>query len=103
LKPKIIKIDRSFVGQLHEHNDTLLETIISLGNKFNMTMLAEGIETEAQFEHLRRLGCELGQGYLFSPAVPVTEVIALLNHVSRKAKRATDTSDKETYYPGTRQ
>jgi len=43
-----------------------------------MTMLAEGIETPAQLERLRRTGCELGQGYYFSPAVPGDEVAELL-------------------------
>ncbi len=72
LSPRIIKIDQSFIRPVHEssRNDTLLETIISLGQKLNMTMLAEGIETEAQYDRLRRLGCELGQGFLFSAAVP---------------------------------
>ncbi len=45
-----------------------------------MTMLAEGIETE-QFSRLRRLGCELGQGYLFSAAIPNDEVAAMVGHV----------------------
>jgi EAL domain-containing protein (putative c-di-GMP-specific phosphodiesterase class I) len=80
LSPRIIKIDQSFVRPVHEstRNDTLLETIISLGQKLNMTMLAEGIETERQFNRLRRLGCELGQGFLFSPAVPTDEVEAMV-------------------------
>jgi diguanylate cyclase (GGDEF)-like protein/PAS domain S-box-containing protein len=83
LSPRIIKIDQSFVRPVHEssRNDTLLETIISLGQKLNMTMLAEGIETERQFSRLRRLGCELGQGYLFSPAVPNSEVEAMVGQV----------------------
>jgi EAL domain-containing protein (putative c-di-GMP-specific phosphodiesterase class I) len=49
-----------------------------LGKNLNMTMLAEGIETPAQLERLRRTGCELGQGYYFSPAVPGDEVAELL-------------------------
>ena len=79
LSPRIIKIDQSFVRPLDEsdRNDTLLETIISLGQRLDMTMLAEGIETEPQFRRLRRLGCELGQGYLFSPAVPNDQVEAI--------------------------
>jgi diguanylate cyclase (GGDEF)-like protein/PAS domain S-box-containing protein len=83
LSPRIIKIDQSFVRPVHDstRNDTLLETIISLGQKLNMTMLAEGIETEGQFSRLRRLGCELGQGYLFSPAVPNNEVEAMVGQV----------------------
>jgi EAL domain-containing protein (putative c-di-GMP-specific phosphodiesterase class I) len=43
-----------------------------------MTMLAEGIETPAQLERLRQVGCELGQGFLWSPGVPKDEVPALL-------------------------
>jgi diguanylate cyclase (GGDEF)-like protein/PAS domain S-box-containing protein len=80
LSPRIIKIDQSFVRPLDEsdRNDTLLETIISLGQRLDMTMLAEGIETEPQFRRLRRLGCELGQGYLFSPAVPKDQVEAIV-------------------------
>ena len=79
LSPRIIKIDQSFVRPLDEsdRNDTLLETIISLGQRLDVTMLAEGIETEPQFRRLRRLGCELGQGYLFSPAVPNDQVEAI--------------------------
>ncbi len=81
LHPRIIKIDQSFVRPAHEsrHNDTLLETIISLGKKLDMTMLGEGIETLAQLERLRGPGCELGQGFLFSPAVPANEVEGLLS------------------------
>jgi len=80
LHPMIIKIDRSFVSpsKASIYNDTLLEAIISLGHKLNMTVLAEGIETQAQLERLRHLRCEAGQGPLFSPAVPAGEVAAML-------------------------
>jgi EAL domain-containing protein (putative c-di-GMP-specific phosphodiesterase class I) len=89
LHPMIIKIDRSFVSPSHEsaYNDTVLEAIVSLGQKLDMTVLAEGIETEGQLEHLRALGCEVGQGYLFSPAVPAVEVAALLGWKSRRRGR----------------
>jgi len=83
LSPRIIKIDQSFIRPVHEstRNDTLLETIISLGQKLNMTMLAEGIETVQQFSRLRRLGCELGQGFLFSAAVPNDQAEAMVGQV----------------------
>jgi EAL domain-containing protein (putative c-di-GMP-specific phosphodiesterase class I) len=86
LRPKIIKIDRSFVSPSHEsaYNDTVLEAVVSLGRKLDMTVLAEGIETQGQLKHLRALGCEVGQGYLFSPAVPAGEVAALLGWKSRR-------------------
>jgi diguanylate cyclase (GGDEF)-like protein/PAS domain S-box-containing protein len=83
LNPRIIKIDRYFVSPPNEsvQNEMLLESIVSLGNKLHMTMLAEGIETKAQLEQLRHFNCELGQGYLFSPAVPASEVAAMLGRV----------------------
>jgi diguanylate cyclase (GGDEF)-like protein/PAS domain S-box-containing protein len=89
LRPKIIKIDRSFVSPSHEsaYNDTVLEAIVSLGQKLKMTVLAEGIETQGQLEHLRALGCEVGQGFLFSPAVPAGEVAAMLGRKSRRLGR----------------
>jgi diguanylate cyclase (GGDEF)-like protein/PAS domain S-box-containing protein len=72
LNPMIIKVDQSFVRpQLKSiHSDRLLETIVSLGHNLGMTMLAEGIETTAQLEQLRELHCSLGQGFVYSPAVP---------------------------------
>ena len=89
LHPRIIKVDQSFVRPTHdsEQNDLLLETIVSLGAKLDMTMLAEGIETPDQLGRLRRTGCELGQGYLFSPAVPAAEVAATLDVAAREWQR----------------
>ncbi len=84
LRPSIIKIDHSFVGSASEsiYNYTMLEAIVSLGHKLNMTMVAEGVETPEQLERLRHLGCDLGQGYLFSPAVPSGEVARVLDSTS---------------------
>jgi len=44
-----------------------VNTIISLARTLNMDVIAEGIETEDEVIHLKRLGCERGQGYWFSP------------------------------------
>jgi diguanylate cyclase (GGDEF)-like protein/PAS domain S-box-containing protein len=81
LHPEIIKVDRSFVSPSVENsrNDVLLEAIISLGHKLNMTVLGEGIETADQRDRVRSFGCELGQGFLWSPAIPSHDVPALLN------------------------
>jgi EAL domain-containing protein (putative c-di-GMP-specific phosphodiesterase class I) len=83
MRPKIIKIDQSFVSPALEsiRNDTLLEAIVTLGHNLDMTMLAEGIETRAQLQRLQRLGCELGQGYLFSHAVPGVDVAPMLERL----------------------
>ena len=83
LSPRIIKIDKSFVNPplVSVRNDSLLEAIISLGHQLEGTMLGEGIETRTQLDRLRELKCELGQGFLFSPAVPAYEVDALIDSV----------------------
>ena len=61
------------------HSERLLETIVSLGHNLEMTMLAEGIETTEQLDRLIELGCELGQGFIFSPAVPIDEATAMVD------------------------
>jgi diguanylate cyclase (GGDEF)-like protein/PAS domain S-box-containing protein len=88
LHPTIIKIDQSFVSppKASPRNDTLLEAIVSLGHKLGMTMLAEGIETRAQLERLHKLGCEFGQGYLWSPAVANDKVDSMLKRGVRAKK-----------------
>ena len=80
LNPMIIKIDQSFVRPttITKHSDRLLETIVSLGHNLGMTMLAEGIETPEQLETLRELHCSLGQGFLFSRAVPFAESLSMV-------------------------
>ena len=85
LNPKIIKIDQSFVRPQHDRkrSDTLLEAIITLGNKLDMIVLAEGIETSAQLERLNNLECDLGQGFLWSPAVPDHEVTNMLGETAK--------------------
>jgi diguanylate cyclase (GGDEF)-like protein/PAS domain S-box-containing protein len=88
LHPTIIKIDQSFVSPSKEspRNDTLLEAIVSLGHKLGMTMLAEGIETKPQLDRLHNLGCEFGQGFLWSPAVANDKVESMLKRGVRGKK-----------------
>jgi EAL domain-containing protein (putative c-di-GMP-specific phosphodiesterase class I) len=88
LHPTIIKIDQSFVSPSKEspRNDTLLEAIVSLGHKLGMTMLAEGIETKPQLSRLHNLGCEFGQGFLWSPAVANDKVESMLKRGVRAKK-----------------
>jgi EAL domain-containing protein (putative c-di-GMP-specific phosphodiesterase class I) len=55
-----------------------LPTVVNIASARNMTTTAEGVETEAQKELLRSLGCTEMQGYLFSPAKPAAEIRGLL-------------------------
>jgi len=77
-----IKVDRSFVSRIHDPqggNRNIVEAIISLAHKLNMTVVAEGIETPEQYAFLLDMKCEFGQGYLFSTPIPKPEVDALLD------------------------
>lgn len=75
-----LKVDKSFVqkmGQSHEDFE-IARMIISLGHTLGMDVIAEGVETKADAEALRSLGCELGQGYFWAKPLPAVEATALL-------------------------
>src|SRR3954470_17621888 len=76
----MLKIDRSFVSQLTSSGTgrTVAETIIALGRAFNMTTVAEGVETPEQFETLAHLGCDQSQGYLHSRPLSVADIKPML-------------------------
>jgi EAL domain-containing protein (putative c-di-GMP-specific phosphodiesterase class I) len=71
-----IKIDRSFVRDVTTRLDALaiVELVTGVGRSLKMTTIAEGIETEEQFECLKRLGCDQVQGYLIGKPVPASEL-----------------------------
>ncbi|MCU0307340.1 MAG: EAL domain-containing protein [Thermoleophilia bacterium] len=71
----MLKIDRGFVAA---GDQDIVRTIISLAGHLGMGVVAEGVETPAQAETLRDLGCRLGQGWLFAPAVERHALEALL-------------------------
>lgn len=62
-----LKIDQSFIRDiLIDSSDfSIVETILSIGGKFNLEVIAEGVETKEQHEMLVSMGCEYFQGYLF--------------------------------------
>ena len=68
-----LKIDQSFVRDiLHDANDaSICRAIIALGESMGLNTIAEGVETEAQWDLLRTQGCTLAQGYLFARPMPV--------------------------------
>jgi diguanylate cyclase (GGDEF)-like protein len=72
LSVDVVKIDRSFVRDLDTNSDhqALTRTILALAEGFEMTAIAEGVETDREFAELSRLGCQYAQGFLFSRPVP---------------------------------
>jgi EAL domain-containing protein (putative c-di-GMP-specific phosphodiesterase class I) len=76
----IIKIDRTFItGMTHNSDDcAIVASLISLAGAVGLEVVAEGVETADQADLLRRLGCTYAQGYLWSRAVPITELARLV-------------------------
>jgi diguanylate cyclase len=75
-----LKIDRAFVKDLPESADdaAITSAIISMARSLSLTVVAEGVETEAQRDYLNSLGCECAQGYLFSRPVTAEAIVELL-------------------------
>ena len=75
-----VKIDRSFVGSVVSDGRTLalIESIVAMANAFDAVVVAEGIEDRVACSALQLAGCELGQGFLFSPAIPIEQARELM-------------------------
>jgi diguanylate cyclase (GGDEF)-like protein/PAS domain S-box-containing protein len=76
-----LKIDRSFVATIDELDATgevLVRSTIALAHSLGLPVIAEGVESPEQLRHLRSLGCEYGQGYLFSRALDAEAMRVLL-------------------------
>ena len=80
-----LKVDRSFVNTMEDgsENGEIVRTVIALAKTLRLDVIAEGIETIHQLHQLRVLGCEYGQGYLFSRPVPADEAEKLIADQSR--------------------
>ncbi|MGP1373645.1 MAG: putative bifunctional diguanylate cyclase/phosphodiesterase [Almyronema sp.] len=80
-----LKIDKSFVEQIEQSHQKreIVHTIVALGHKLGMEIVAEGIETERQRSVLDRAHCQYGQGYLFSPPLSGEAATRLLARQSR--------------------
>lgn len=82
-----LKIDQSFVKEVNQPNGFLmLQAIVSIAKAYNLTVTAEGIEDESQGTKLAELGCDFGQGFLYSKALPVEELIDWLKQYKQETK-----------------
>ena len=83
-----LKIDRSFVNDLETDPDdwAIASTIVSMGRSLRMTVLAEGVETGEQLAQLRKMGCDMAQGYYFSrptSAAGIAEILRVQPFMNR--------------------
>jgi len=70
------KIDQAFVGGVEsQQTSALVSSIIAIGRHMGLELVAEGVETQQQFENLKQMGCKIFQGYLFGRPMPEVELI----------------------------
>ena len=76
-----LKIDKTFVAEMDTRADdaSIVQAIVSLAHGLHLKVVAEGVETEAQLQALRKLGCDQYQGYYCSPALPPDEFERLIS------------------------
>jgi diguanylate cyclase (GGDEF)-like protein len=81
-----LKIDRSFVQRVgsDQEDAAVVRAIVTIAKTLHMHVVAEGIETVAQFEQLRALGCDRGQGYFFARPVTAQAIGEMLRSGSRR-------------------
>jgi diguanylate cyclase (GGDEF)-like protein len=79
-----LKIDRSFVNGLGDNaQDTaIVDSVLALARTLELSVTGEGVETQAQARHLRRLGCDRGQGFLYARPLPPSDMERLLEEAS---------------------
>ncbi len=90
-----LKIDRSFISGLgqEEDSDAIVQTIIALAHTLNLEVVAEGVETKQQENILRSLGCEIGQGFLYSKAVAPETIEQMCRSAQEKPENRKPSSE----------
>jgi EAL domain-containing protein (putative c-di-GMP-specific phosphodiesterase class I) len=75
-----LKIDRSFISPLDEDASAaaIVASVVTLGHALGLAVVAEGVETEGQLNALRRLGCDLAQGFYLARPQAVQELTPML-------------------------
>jgi EAL domain-containing protein (putative c-di-GMP-specific phosphodiesterase class I) len=79
-----LKIDKSFVDQLSAGSQkrAICQAIVTVAHELGMQVVAEGVETAEQASHLREMGCDLLQGYLFAKPMPATALVGWMREQS---------------------
>ena len=75
-----LKIDRSFTAGIgsSQRDEQIVASIVAMAHRLGLTVVAEGVESESTWRSLARHGCDVTQGFLVSPPVPLDELTALM-------------------------
>jgi EAL domain-containing protein (putative c-di-GMP-specific phosphodiesterase class I) len=81
---EVLKIDRSFIGRLVDdpQDEAIVTAIIQMAHSLGLRIVAEGVEDARVLERLRTLGCDFGQGFYWSKALPAEDFLKLLEDQS---------------------
>jgi len=84
LPVRALKVDRSFVHDVGRSaaSNSIVSAVIGIAGKMGLRLVAEGVEEVLQMNELRRLGCHIMQGFLFSPAVPADAIGGYLDRTA---------------------
>ena len=87
-----LKIDRSFIGTMHEDSshEAIVRGIVALAHNLRMHVIAEGIEDPAQVKLLRSIGCAYGQGHLFAPPMAAADLEPVILAWPRSAEHVAE-------------
>jgi len=88
----ILKIDRSFILSITDENSsrTIIDAIIALGHSLGLSIVAEGVDSRIQLEYLRKKGCDIIQGFLFSKPLSADRLAGRLTEKNIYIKKTTD-------------
>jgi diguanylate cyclase (GGDEF)-like protein len=84
-----LKIDRSFIQRMPGDGEAIASAVIAMAHSLNMQVVAEGVEDPEQLALLRRAGCDLGQGYLFSRPLEAASLMAWVRRLGNEAQDGT--------------
>jgi len=82
----VLKIDRTFISELDDNSSdaAIVDASIHLAQKFNLEVVAEGVETEGQLEYLQKHHCDMVQGFFFSKPLPHVEFLAFIKDYNER-------------------
>jgi EAL domain-containing protein (putative c-di-GMP-specific phosphodiesterase class I) len=88
LAPTKVKVDRAFVSRMlvEPGAAAIVKAVVGLGRAFGFSVVAEGVETRAEFDAIRAAGCDLAQGYLFGRPQAIVNVAATEGQMAARLK-----------------
>lgn len=82
----ILKLDRKIISKIgadDKKSNNILKAVVGMAHSLNMTVIAEGVETQRQADYLNSVGCEIMQGYYYAKPMPINEFEKMIINKNR--------------------